>query len=48
MISLQKLFGKDDLFFSLLEASAAQGRNSIHGLNQTTFRSAGCQLTSFV
>jgi len=33
MISLQKLFGKDDLFFSLLEASAEQGRNSIHGLN---------------
>jgi uncharacterized protein len=33
MISLQKLFGKDDLFFSLLEASAEEGRNSIHGLN---------------
>jgi uncharacterized protein Yka (UPF0111/DUF47 family) len=33
MISLQKLFSKDDTFFSLLEASAEEGRNSIHSLN---------------
>ena len=33
MISLQKLFSKDDQFFSLLEASAEEGRNSIHALN---------------
>ena len=34
MISLQKLFGKDDKFFSLLEASAEEGRTSIHALNR--------------
>ena len=34
MISLQKLFGKDDKFFGLLEASAEEGRNSIQALNR--------------
>ncbi len=33
MISLQKLFGKDDTFFNLLEASAIEGQNSIQALN---------------
>jgi hypothetical protein len=33
MIRLQKLFGKDDQFFSLLDASAEQGRISILNLN---------------
>lgn len=33
MISIQKLFGKDDKFFSLLEASAEQGRNGIAALS---------------
>ena len=35
MISLQKLFGKDDTFFALLEASAEEGRTSIQALNRT-------------
>ena len=34
MISLHKLFGKDDTFFRLLEASAEVGRSSIHSLNR--------------
>lgn len=34
MISLQKLFGKDDKFFTLLEASASEGRASIQALNR--------------
>ena len=34
MISLQKLFGKDDKFFTLLEASAEEGRTSIQALNK--------------
>ncbi|HEX2749422.1 MAG TPA: DUF47 family protein [Verrucomicrobiales bacterium] len=34
MISLQKLFGKDDKFFTLLEASAEEGRTSITALNK--------------
>ena len=34
MISLQKLFGKDDQFFTLLEASASEGSNSIKSLNK--------------
>ena len=34
MISLQKLFGKDDKFFTLLEASAEEGRTSIKALNK--------------
>lgn len=34
MISLQKLFGKDDKFFNLLEASAEEGRASVQALKQ--------------
>jgi uncharacterized protein Yka (UPF0111/DUF47 family) len=34
MISLQKIFAKDDKFFTLLEASAEEGRTSIKALNQ--------------
>ena len=32
MFSLQRLLGKEDLFFSLLEASAQQGRTSVQAL----------------
>jgi len=32
MISLQKLFSKDDQFFELLEASAEEGRSSVQAL----------------
>lgn len=34
MISLQKIFAKDDKFFNLLEASAGEGRASIQALNR--------------
>ena len=34
MISLQKLFGKDDKFFNLLEASAEAARNSVRSLTR--------------
>jgi len=34
MISLQKLFGKDDKFFTLLEASAEEARRSVQQLNR--------------
>src|SRR6187401_610457 len=34
MISLQKIFGKDDKFSTLLEASASEGRSSIQALNR--------------
>ncbi len=34
MFSLQKLFGKDDTFFDLLEASAQESRQSILALNR--------------
>ena len=34
MISLQKLFGKDDKFFGLLEASALEARHSVEALNR--------------
>ena len=34
MFSLQKLFGKDDTFFDLLEASAEESRHSILALNR--------------
>lgn len=34
MISIQKLFGKDDKFFTLLETSAEEGRVSIQALNK--------------
>jgi len=33
MISLQKIFGKDDKFFDLLEASAEEARRSVQVLN---------------
>ncbi|MBN2505558.1 MAG: DUF47 family protein [Verrucomicrobia bacterium] len=33
MISLQKIFGKDDKFFTLLEASAEEARRSVQVLN---------------
>ena len=35
MFSLQKLLGKDDQFFTLLEASAEEARQSVQKLNQT-------------
>lgn len=34
MISLQKLFGKSDVFYDLLEASAAEARASIEALEK--------------
>jgi hypothetical protein len=34
MISLQKVFGKDDKFFGLLEASAEEARHSVQALNR--------------
>lgn len=34
MFSLQKLLGKDDKFFELLEASAEQARDSVQALNR--------------
>jgi len=34
MISLQKIFGKDDKFFDLLEASAEEARHSVEALNR--------------
>jgi len=34
MISIQKLFGKDDKFFNLLEASAEEGRASVLALKR--------------
>jgi uncharacterized protein Yka (UPF0111/DUF47 family) len=34
MISLQKIFGKDDKFFGLLEASAEEARHSVQVLNR--------------
>ncbi len=34
MISLQKIFGKDDKFFALLEASADEGRTCIQALTK--------------
>jgi uncharacterized protein Yka (UPF0111/DUF47 family) len=34
MFSLQKLLGKEDMFFDLLEASAEEGRNCVRALNK--------------
>ena len=34
MFSLQKLFGKDDKFFGLLESSAEEARHSVQALNK--------------
>jgi uncharacterized protein Yka (UPF0111/DUF47 family) len=38
MFSLQKLLGKDDRFFDLLEASATEARQCVQALNQTLSR----------
>jgi len=38
MFSLQKLFGKDDKFFDLLEASAEEARHSVQALNRVLAR----------
>lgn len=40
MISFQKLFGKTDVFYDLLEASAAQARHSVQTLNRLLSRPA--------
>lgn len=40
MISFQKLFGKTDVFYDLLEASAAQARHSVQTLNKLLSRPA--------
>jgi len=34
MLSLQKIFGKDDKFFALLDASAESARSSVQALNR--------------
>jgi uncharacterized protein Yka (UPF0111/DUF47 family) len=48
MISLQKIFAKDDKFFVLLEASAAEGSTSIKALNRVLSRpAAGASLETF-
>jgi uncharacterized protein Yka (UPF0111/DUF47 family) len=44
MISLQKIFGKDDKFFTLLEASAEEARHSVQVLNRVL--SAPAQIPS--
>jgi hypothetical protein len=36
MFSIQKIFGKEDKFFDLLEASAEEARASVHALDQLT------------
>jgi len=38
MFSLQKIFGKDDKFFTLLEASAEEARQSVQALTQLLSR----------
>jgi len=40
MFSLQKLLGKDDRFFELLEASAEQARESVQALNRVLSKPA--------
>jgi uncharacterized protein Yka (UPF0111/DUF47 family) len=40
MISLQKFFGKTDVFYDLLEASAEEARFSVQALNQLLSQSA--------
>jgi uncharacterized protein Yka (UPF0111/DUF47 family) len=40
MFSLQKLLGKDDKFFELLEASAEQARESVQALNRVLAKPA--------
>lgn len=41
MISFQKLFGKPDVFYDLLEASAAQSRQSVKALSQLLSQPVG-------
>ena len=48
MISLQKLLGKDELFFQLLEASAEEGGSSVVMLKRVlTDRSVEITLEQF-
>ena len=44
MISLKKLFSKEDKFFSLLEASAEEGRASVRALGQFLKNPSGGQV----
>lgn len=41
MISFQKIFGKTDVFYDLLEASAAQARQSVQSLSQLLSQPVG-------
>jgi uncharacterized protein Yka (UPF0111/DUF47 family) len=41
MISFQKIFGKTDVFYDLLEASAAQARQSVESLSQLLSQPVG-------
>ena len=43
MISLQKFFGKTDVFYDLLERSAKEAQNSVHLLKSLLSKSAGTQ-----
>ena len=43
MISLQKLFGKTDVFYDLLERSAKEAQNSVHLLKNLLSKPAGSQ-----
>ena len=43
MISLQKLFGKTDVFYDLLERSAKEAQNSVHLLKDLLSKPAGAQ-----
>jgi len=48
MLSLQKIFGKEDKFFDLLEASAESARSSVEALNRVlSAPAAGAVLTEF-
>ena len=48
MLSLQKIFGKDDKFFALLEASAESARGSVQALNRVLLApAAGAALAQF-
>lgn len=40
MISLRRIFGKDDKFFDLLEASAQEARNCVQAMNKVLSRPA--------
>jgi uncharacterized protein Yka (UPF0111/DUF47 family) len=48
MFSIQKLFGKEDKFFDLLEASAEEARSSVQALVKLTVASQGDSLVPFV